>query len=90
MLRAIDDTDVAGLQERRPMPDTPPARRRGSWRHRENRASPKYIAKRVSQEEHELITAYAKNLNVTVAELLGPAVSDLISRARAHKASTIS
>lgn len=68
------------------MPNTPAGRRTsGSWRHRENRASPKYIAKRVSEDDHELITAYANSINVKVAELLAPAVDDLLSRARAHQ-----
>ena len=28
------------------------ARRRGNWRHRENRASTKYVPKRVSEDDH--------------------------------------
>jgi hypothetical protein len=66
-------------------PGTPKAgRRRGSWRHRENRASPKSISKRVSVDEHKLITDYANALEVSVAELLAPAVEDLLARAREH------
>ena len=38
------------------MADTPAGakakRRRGDWRHRENRASPKFVSKRVSEEDH--------------------------------------
>lgn len=62
--------------------------RRRNWRYRENRLSTGYLAKRVSQEDHELVTAYAKSLNVTVAALLEPAVTELVSRARTHKAMT--
>ncbi|CAN5650039.1 hypothetical protein BH10ACT9_BH10ACT9_57630 [soil metagenome] len=48
--------------------------------------STKLLAKRVSQEDHDLVVAYAKNLHVTVADLLAPAVQDLINRASAHNA----
>lgn len=75
------------------MPDksaTSGARTRGSWQHRENRASPKYVAKRVSVAEHQLINDYAESLNVAVAELLAPAVEDLLTRARAHQSARAS
>jgi predicted solute-binding protein len=66
--------------------DTPAGRRAsGNWRHRENRASSKYIAKRVTEDDHELITAYANSLNVKVSDLLAPAVDELVSRAREHQ-----
>lgn len=64
-----------------------PGRQR-NWRHRENRASTKLLAKRVSQEDHDLVVAYAKSLNVTVARLLDPAVKELVTRARAHMTAT--
>jgi hypothetical protein len=70
------------------MPDEPATsdkRPPGNWRHRENRASPKYVAKRVSLAEHALINEYADSLNVAVADLLAPAVEDLLTRARAHQ-----
>ena len=70
------------------MPDKPATSGKppsGSWRHRENRASPKYVAKRVSVVEHQLINDYADSLNVKVADLLAPAVEDLLTRARAHQ-----
>lgn len=60
-------------------------RRPGNWRDRENRASPKHVSKRVSVDEHRLLTQYADSLNVTVAQLLAPAVEDLLARAREHQ-----
>lgn len=60
--------------------------RRRNWRFRENRFSTGVLAKRVSQADHDLVVAYAKGLNVTVAELLDPAVKDLVSRASAYMA----
>lgn len=67
-------------------PGTPKAGRRpGNWRRREKRASPKHISKRVSVDEHKLITDYANTLKVSVAELLAPAVEDLLARARQHR-----
>lgn len=65
------------------MSDGVDARRR-NWRHRENRSSTAVLAKRVSQEDHDLIVAYAKSLDVSVAALLDPAVHELVSRARVH------
>jgi hypothetical protein len=58
------------------------ARRRGNWRHRENRASAKYVAKRVSEEDHQALTRFAQANGVKVAELLTPFVHDLIQQAR--------
>lgn len=55
--------------------------RRRNWRHREKRASSKLVAKRVSEEDHSAITRYAEACGVKVAELLTPAVDDLIRRA---------
>ena len=62
--------------------------RRRNWRHRENRARPKFLAKRVTEDDHEVVTAYAKSLNVTVGDLLNPAVIELVKRARIHLAMT--
>jgi hypothetical protein len=59
-----------------------PTRRRGNWRHRENRASKKYVAKRVSEEDHLALTRYAEDHGVKIAEMLTPFVDDLIQRAR--------
>ena len=70
------------------MADTPAkakaARRGGNWRHRENRASPKFVSKRVSEEDHEALTKYARDHGVKVAEMLDPFVNDLIRRAREY------
>ncbi|MDG5769406.1 hypothetical protein [Mycolicibacterium fortuitum] len=60
-------------------------RRPGNWRDRENRASPKHVSKRVSVDEHRLLTQYADSLNVKVAQLLAPAVEDLLARAREYQ-----
>ena len=64
--------------------DVKTARRRGDWRHRENRASSKYVAKRVSEEDHLALTKYAEDQGVKIAELLTPFVHDLIQRAHEH------
>lgn len=69
------------------MSDSASGRRR-NWRNRETRLSTKLLAKRVSQEDHDLIVAYAKSLRVTVADLLDPAVKELINQARAYMART--
>ena len=66
-------------------PDPSPSRRRqGNWRHRENRASPKLVAKRVSEDDHAALTKYAQDKGVKVAELLTPFLEDLIARAHEH------
>ncbi|WP_425004959.1 hypothetical protein [Mycolicibacterium sp. S3B2] len=59
-------------------------RRQGNWRHRENRASSKYVAKRVSADDHAALTKYAEDQGVKVAELLSPFIDDLIQRAHEH------
>lgn len=61
---------------------------RRNWRHREKRSSTRILAKRVGPEDHEVVVAYAKSLHVTVADLLGPAVEELILQARAFTAMT--
>lgn len=58
--------------------------RRRNWRHRENRASSKLVAKRVSEEDHSALTRYAEARGVKVAELLAPAVDDLIQQAHQY------
>lgn len=64
--------------------DEKATRRRGNWRHRENRASSKYVAKRVSEEDHQALAKYAEDHGVKIAELLTPFVHDLIQRAHEH------
>lgn len=59
-------------------------RRRRNWRHYENRASKKYVAKRVSDVDHQAIARYAEDHGVKIAELLTPFVNDLIERAHEH------
>jgi hypothetical protein len=49
-----------------------------------NRASSKYIAKRVTEEDHLALTKYAEDHGVEIAELLTPFVHDLIQRADEH------
>lgn len=62
-----------------------PARRRRNWRQYEgSRPSPKYVAKRVSTDDHAALTRYAKDHGTDVAKLLTPFVDDLIARAREH------
>ena len=48
----------------------------------------KYIAKRVSEADHELLTRYAASLNVDVAALLAPHIDSLLDKAREHHAQT--
>lgn len=65
-------------------PAAGPKRRRGDWRHRENRASPKFVSKRVSAADHQALTKYADDHGVKVAEMLEPFINDLIERAHQH------
>lgn len=58
-----------------------PARRRRNWRHRENRASPKYVSKRVTEQDHAALVRYAEDHGVKIAELLAPFVAELVARA---------
>ncbi len=73
LIGAIVVTDISASEE--------PAGRRRNWRHRENRASTKFVTKRVSEEDHLALTRYAEASGVKVAELLAPAVDELIARA---------
>ena len=45
----------------------------------------KYIGKRVSDADHELLTRYAADLNVDVAALLAPHIDSLLAKARQHQ-----
>ena len=84
----VSATDGTGRSRTMPNTDTELSteRRPRNWRNRENRASKKYIAKRVSEDDHELLTAYAGRLNMSVSELLAPAVQNLLDLARADQA----
>jgi hypothetical protein len=59
-------------------------RRRRNWRHYENRASSKYVSKRVSEDDHTALAKYAEDHGVEIAELLTPFVNDLIQRAHEY------
>ncbi|WAJ48035.1 hypothetical protein OK015_28730 (plasmid) [Mycobacterium sp. Aquia_216] len=60
-------------------------RRRRNWREYEgNRPSSKYVAKRVSAEDHDVLTRFAKDHGTDVAKLLTPFLDDLIQQARAY------
>lgn len=58
-----------------------PARRQGNWRHRENRASPKYVSKRITEQDHAALARYAEAHDMKIAELLTPFVNELVARA---------
>jgi hypothetical protein len=49
----------------------------------------KYVGKRVSEADHELLTRYAASLNVDVAALLAPHVDSLLDKAREHDLQTL-
>ena len=58
----------------------PSGRKHGS----EDRQLKKYIGKRISEDDHQLLTRYAASLNVDVAALLAPHVDSLLDKARQH------
>lgn len=41
--------------------------RHRNWRYREKRLNTAILARRVSKEDHDLVVAYAKSLDITVA-----------------------
>jgi hypothetical protein len=45
----------------------------------------KYIGKRISEADHQLLTRYAASLNLDVAGLLSPHVDSLLDKARRHE-----
>jgi hypothetical protein len=45
----------------------------------------KYIGKRISEDDHQLLTRYAASLNLDVAALLAPHVDSLLDKARQHQ-----
>lgn len=45
----------------------------------------KYIGKRISEADHQLLTRYAASLNLDVAALLSPHVDSLLDKARRHE-----
>ena len=42
----------------------------------------KYIGKRISEADHQLLTRYAASLDVDVSDLLAPHVESLVAKAR--------
>ena len=47
-------------------------------------SSPKFVSKRVSEEDHLALTRYADDHGVKVAEMLEPFVNDLIRRSHEY------
>ena len=45
----------------------------------------KYIGKRISEDDHLLLTRYAASLNLDVSALLAPHVESLVEAARQHE-----
>jgi hypothetical protein len=79
-MRELNGADMADTTEA-----AKATRRRRNWRHYEDsRPSSKYVAKRVSEEDHMALARYAKDHGTDVAKLLTPFVDDLIERARQY------
>ncbi len=51
----------------------------------EDRKLQKYIGKRISEDDHRLLTSYAASQKVDVATLLAPHVDLLLDQARQHE-----
>jgi hypothetical protein len=49
----------------------------------------KYIGKRVSEDDHQLLKRYAASLDLDLAELLAPHVDSLLDKARRHEAESV-
>jgi hypothetical protein len=47
----------------------------------------KYIGKRISEADHQLLTQYAASKDLDVADLLAPHVTSLVAEARRHVSS---
>jgi hypothetical protein len=45
----------------------------------------KYVGKRISEADHQLLTRYAASLNLDLAALLAPHVDSLLDKARRHE-----
>lgn len=57
-----------------------------NWRRRETyRTQRKIIARRVSDDVHELLSDYAAHQGTSVAELLAPAIDQLVKQALEHR-----
>lgn len=55
--------------------------RKRDWRNRETRASAKYVAKRITEQEHAALAAYARAQKTDVAKLIAPAIQEVVQRA---------
>lgn len=75
---------VAGGEDSSSLPQSeeavPRRRRHGS----DTRRLTKLIGKRISPEDHALLTRYAASLGVDVSRLLEPLIDDLLGRARSN------
>jgi hypothetical protein len=64
--------------------DATPARRiRPDWRSREIRPSNKVVARRISEEDHQVLKRFAEAHGTKIAEMIAPAIEELIEQARA-------
>ena len=62
---------------------TPARRVRPDWRSREIRPSTKVVARRVSEDDHLALKRFAEARGTKIAEMIAPAVEQLIEQARA-------
>jgi hypothetical protein len=62
---------------------TPARRVRPDWRSREIRPSNKVVARRVSEDDHQALKRFAEAHGTKIAEMIAPAVEELIEQARA-------
>ncbi len=62
---------------------TPARRIRPDWRSREIRPSNKVVARRISEDDHEALKRFAEARGTKIAEMIAPAVEELIEQARA-------
>ncbi|EHB46440.1 hypothetical protein [Mycolicibacterium vinylchloridicum] len=63
---------------------TPARRRRPDWRSREVRAKEKMVARRVSEADHKALRQFADETGTSIAELIAPAINELIAQAHAY------
>lgn len=68
------DTTAEATSVRRVRPD---------WRSREIRPSNKVVARRVSEDDHLVLKRFAEARGTKIAEMIAPAVEELIEQARA-------
>lgn len=56
---------------------------RPDWRSREIRPSNKVVARRVSEDDHLALKRFAEAHGTKIAEMIAPAIEELIEQARA-------